>query len=330
MPKRDTKPKPTVAAPATPARSTLALRPAPAGHPSLHTYLRSFDIEVPSVASRVVPGGPNTRSRHEYRYTDIKRDALQPWAEFSRSACLARFADALHATRVAEQPAYVSPQKGIASKEFACEAEVADFLRRSLTLHLNRALAAAPGCELQDCGGANVGCSADRVGIVFPAREIRLVGDVKVSWKWRSEWRDAPRSSTQNLEYRQVLSQLNYYMNRDNCRWGYVVTDREFVALQRGPEFGALKVAEAVRLEGGDRDWGVALAAWHLHMMAALDGGEWSLPKSTKAGRGALTRSTVAGINEVTKEEKEVQVQEAAVPRRRSPRLAAKAAAEGV
>lgn len=327
-------------------------RAPPRADASLYAYLASFDIETPSIASDAVPG-LNTRSAGEYSYTDIQLPVAR-WEGFSAAACHARFAEMLHGrdTRVTAEPASVSPQKGIAGKELFSESCVVEFLGRSLTVHLNRALEASTAAQnqLQDRPGAVAVCTADRVGVAFQAsvgggrakgqREVRLVGDVKVSWKWRSEWRDddAPAASGQRMEYRQVLSQVHFYMNRAGCRWGYIVTDREFVALKRGERFGELLVADAVPVEGGKPGWNVAFAAWYLHMMAADDGGEWSLPTSVKPQR-KITR-LAQRLEELQaqddQEERPHDEQEQQPPqplqevepqpvRRRSPRLAARA-----
>jgi hypothetical protein len=64
------------------------------------------------------------------------------------------------------------------------------------------------------------GSDADRAGIHYGKSDqevIRLVGDVKTSWNWRTEWRKSSRGSREEKEYRQVISQVHYYMNQKDA-----------------------------------------------------------------------------------------------------------------
>ena len=95
---------------------------------------------------------------------------------------------------------FVSPQKGVEHKKLYSEMGVSHFAARSVILQANRALevmsTALQGRSLMvDNEGRAVGADADRVGLLGPARELRLVGDIKPSWKWQSAWRHAPLHS---------------------------------------------------------------------------------------------------------------------------------------
>ncbi|KAA8910295.1 hypothetical protein FN846DRAFT_775354, partial [Sphaerosporella brunnea] len=243
--------------PKTPVKSRLEVRSRNPNHlPSLYEYLATFAPEAAWLSDDVTPG-PNTR--HEsYRYSDIVYP-VQPWAEFTLSACETRFRELLHDAVVTADAVFVTPQKGDESKAVASERGVGDYVNRTLSVQLNRA--------------------ADRVGVAFPGKAIRLVGDYKVSWKWRSEWRHARPMTPKDIEYRQALSQVHCYMRRHQCRWGYIVTDREFVAVERDErKRGLLRVAEAVPWERRPGEpWGVAFASWFLHALAA-QAHAWPLP----------------------------------------------------
>ncbi|KAA8906954.1 hypothetical protein FN846DRAFT_947750 [Sphaerosporella brunnea] len=298
---------PAAAPPATPARVRHLL---PNATPvSLYAYLSSFWPEPPSVGDDAT-AGHNTRHETEYGYKDI-REPVGAWTEFSLASCRARFGTQLDGTSISEQPSLITPQKDDEEKDIACETDVVIFLARTLFAHLNRALKAS-GFALRDRCGGRYKSQVDRVGITIPGRQVRLAGEVKVSWKWRSSWRERGTEG-ELVEYRQVLSQVHSYMNAAGCRWGYVLTDREFVALQRGEEFGELHVAEAVPLMGGEGDWTPALAAWYLYVLAQADGDEWCLPhvprpKKKKAGLRSAKAQLLDG-------------EEEAVPPRRSPRV---------
>ncbi|KAA8898475.1 hypothetical protein FN846DRAFT_962338 [Sphaerosporella brunnea] len=242
---------------------------------TLRRYLTEFRPEIPDIASSA-RRSPNTRSGQRYGHTDIA-SPTEPWPEFSLDACLARYGGLLRSTTVSVALPDVSPQKGIAKKALASEKSVTDYVTRALSVHLNRALEATAGCELCDRPGDDVGVPADRVALLFPSSEIRLVADIKVSWKWCSAWAAARLKSGRDVEFRQALSQVHCYMNAAGTRWGYILTDREFVAIQRdGRRWGDIKVAAAVAWET-DSDWTVPLAAWFLHKLAAEDDG-WTAP----------------------------------------------------
>ncbi|KAA8912160.1 hypothetical protein FN846DRAFT_903778 [Sphaerosporella brunnea] len=265
---------------------------------ALKTFLTDFAATPPPVASTVRPC-KNTRNKAEYSHTDIAYP-VRAWPEFSLASCIAKFGTELQETRVSQLPVDITPHKqddddddSGDDDELTSELCVGAFTARSLTVHVNRALRAC-GYRMRDRTGPEVeGLKADRVGMKFPAREIRVVGDIKVSWKWRSEWRNAPPGTTRDIEYRQVLSQVHAYMNKTACRWGYVLTDHEFLAVERGDKWGDIRVADAVAWDS-DGPWNVAFAAWFLHALAA--GAEWHLARTTKRS-GAVARCLVAGSN---------------------------------
>jgi hypothetical protein len=159
-----------------------------------------------------------------------------------------------------------------------------EFVGRSVTLQLNRASnslfsSRTLPSKMVDRHGGSVGSSADRVGVLYPAGQLRLVGEIKVSWKWSSSWRTEKRDTPKRTEFRQVLSQVHHYMNVHGTRYGYVLTDREFVAIKRvGEKFGDIMISEAVRWTGGGcGGMSLALASWFLHRLAGEETG-WDAP----------------------------------------------------
>jgi hypothetical protein len=198
-----------------------------------------------------------------------------------------------------------------------------EFVGRSVTLQLNRASnslfsSRTLPSKMVDRHGGSVGSSADRVGVLYPAGQLRLVGEIKVSWKWSSSWRTEKRDTPKRTEFRQVLSQVHHYMNVHGTRYGYVLTDREFVAIKRvGEKFGDIMISEAVRflhrLAGEETGWD----APYIPRDTVTDPGEEglvSLLASTRVSDGLEGRK--GEVRENGRGEKRVGL-------RRSPRLQA-------
>jgi hypothetical protein len=164
-----------------------------------------------------------------------------------------------------------------------------------VSAQINRAFTAVPAFSalsastkpptMADRTGRTGGSSADRVGLLYPAEEcesseeppeLRSVGEIKPSWKWTFELQTAEPNSPENREFRQVLSQVHHYMNVHETRYGYVLTDREFVAIRRcGQKFGDIMISKPVLWEKyGSQGMSLALAIWFLHMLARYDK-EW-------------------------------------------------------
>lgn len=107
----------------------------------------------------------------------------------------------------------------------------------------------------------------------------RCPGDLKVSWKWKSAWRYSTDLDSFR-EYKQALSQLNFYMKQHKAKYGYLITDTEMVAVKRLPQNGHLAVANAVPWTAhGSGVLTAPLALWYLGMLAAKD--DWQMPTST-------------------------------------------------
>jgi hypothetical protein len=109
----------------------------------------------------------------------------------------------------------------------------------------------------------------------------RAPGDVKPSWKWNT----AQRTGTdyQRKEYRQALSQVNYYMKQHSSRYGFVLTDHEMVAVRRLDDNGNLQLSNPIPWDIGGTaaqpQLTVLLALWYLGMLAAHDQGadQWRM-----------------------------------------------------
>lgn len=110
----------------------------------------------------------------------------------------------------------------------------------------------------------------------------RAPGDVKTSWKWNTDLAAHPMPSYRK-EFRQVLSQLNWYMGQHQARYGFILTDRELVVVRRLDANGYLELAPSIPFSrGGDAsqpELTVLLALWYLGMLAANDQGDdrWNM-----------------------------------------------------
>ena len=86
----------------------------------------------------------------------------------------------------------------------------------------------------------------------------RVTGDVKLSSKFHSSWMPQPGqpdASATTREFRQVLSQLNFYMTSEigqhgnrHIRYAYIVTDEEVILLKRDGQ--SLHVSSGFPLRG--------------------------------------------------------------------------------
>ena len=102
----------------------------------------------------------------------------------------------------------------------------------------------------------------------------RAPGDIKPSWKWSSSLRF--QANTVH-EFKQVLSQVNFYMKQHHARYGYILTDRELVAIRRRDRAGnldlSLRIPWSKQGTAQQPALTVLLALWYLGMLAATNGG---------------------------------------------------------
>ncbi|OAR02974.1 hypothetical protein LLEC1_07110, partial [Akanthomyces lecanii] len=114
----------------------------------------------------------------------------------------------------------------------------------------------------------------------------RLPGEIKPSWKWKQAWLD-PNSVLRDKCLTR-LAQLTFYMlqqgyqqpHQSGARYGYMLTDRDLVAIRKDDAQRTVSVSRPVpwagRGTGGQPRLTVLLALWYLAMLASDDNG-WSL-----------------------------------------------------
>ncbi|KAJ6018457.1 hypothetical protein N7499_003747 [Penicillium canescens] len=104
----------------------------------------------------------------------------------------------------------------------------------------------------------------------------RAPEDLKVSWKWRSEMQFL-QNLADNREYKQMLAQVNFYMDQHTVGHGFILSDLELVAVKRLDGYGRLAVATPVLWRsGGVGSLSVLLGLWYLGKLAAEDN-HWAL-----------------------------------------------------
>jgi hypothetical protein len=115
------------------------------------------------------------------------------------------------------------------------------------------------------------------------ARPNRAPGDVKPSWKWYFGLRNHP-DPTRRKEFKQALSQVNWYMNQHHTQYGYILTNLEFVAIRRLDPHGRLELSAPIpwTAQGtvAHPQLTVLLGLWYLGMLASEDQGAlgWRQP----------------------------------------------------
>lgn len=101
----------------------------------------------------------------------------------------------------------------------------------------------------------------------------------KLSYKWSLDLRNHP-DPTKRAEFKQALSQVNHYMKQHRARYGFILSDRELVAIRRLDGRGNLELSASIPWnESGtitQPRLTVLLGLWYLNILAANDQG-WSL-----------------------------------------------------
>lgn len=129
------------------------------------------------------------------------------------------------------------------------------------------------------------------VGCVSGTKWNRAPGDVKPSWKWKY----AMRNGTENerKEFRQALSQVNFYMIQNHAKYGFIITDDELILIRRRDNMGNLDLSGRIPLnETGNAQRPKLtphLALWWLGMITA--GNNWVMPTEPLNGNMAETPS---------------------------------------
>nr|KMM67470.1 hypothetical protein CPAG_03804 [Coccidioides posadasii RMSCC 3488] len=169
---------------------------------SLLTYLQNALPAIPTNAPPVP--GPNT-TNGAYNANDIQTTAV--WNGFNLNILLPAFQNLLAQVHLMPDPMPASPPCPItAENALRKSAEIIDGFKPD-TAYFEVALPAGTGPN-------------------------RAPGDIKPSWKWNTPMATNLIPGVRK-EYRQALSQVNWYMKQHKARYGFLLTDVELVVFRR-------------------------------------------------------------------------------------------------
>ncbi|KZT24993.1 hypothetical protein NEOLEDRAFT_1242079 [Neolentinus lepideus HHB14362 ss-1] len=255
--------------------------------------------QIPKLIENGTEGGPNARSG-SFSYKDIHQ--VGHWDLTFKTIMNDSFAYCL-GREVEQRP--TSTTKPYVNDEHTTEMR----LESVFWPHVRRALDAAfrPNvprghveifCDVGSFFRSNRNIAPDRgagVSVETPmaCRPNRLPGEVKVSWKWSSDMvQRQPGNDDVNTEYKQVLSQLLFYMKEHTCRWGYIITNKEVVCARRqAGQDNSIEISDGIPLtrhKKPSQNWSLGrrvnnrypkaqgkltalLAIWYIHMLASKE-----------------------------------------------------------
>lgn len=216
---------------------------------------------------------------------------VEPWVDFSVATIMQNYSNVLNQARIAPEPIVQSPPSTATEEDIIklnMGRHVYNRVRRALrtTFALGDNETRGLTTVSFDAGGLAAyinqykpDCAYFEVASPPHSRPNRVPGDIKPSWKWASAMRWSPENRVET-EFRQVLSQVNFYMKQHHARYGFVLTDRELVVFRRTDRNGHLELADPIPFTRGSTaaqpQMTVLLALWYLGMLAAQDQGDGS------------------------------------------------------
>ncbi|KAL1979107.1 hypothetical protein VTN96DRAFT_6842 [Rasamsonia emersonii] len=253
---------------------------------SLMTYLQQA---LPAIPTNQPPNPGHNTTNTLYGAADINN--IGRWNNFNLTTVLQRYQNVLFQAHLPSDPMPISPPRAITA-ENALRSKLSEYLlprvRRGLRagfgyLAANGQMSGITALSFDVGEYAEIidGFKPDTAYFVVSLPEgsgpNRAPGDIKPSWKWNTAMATHPVAGVRN-EYRQALSQVNWYMKQHRSRYGFLGTDREFVVFRRLDDDGNLELAEPIPFTAGGTDaqpqMTVSLALWYLGMLAAKDQGD--------------------------------------------------------
>jgi hypothetical protein len=253
---------------------------------SLQTLLEYLTKDAPPVLRHENTTRTSNTTNNKYSWRDIKDVVL--WSDFSYSRIIQEYGAVLNGTQIRSDPMPTSPPPPI-KDELLFHARFIEHIypriRRSLRagFEQNTSLTATLNHEAVTFDGGSAATLLDqfkpdtaviRSSDTLGTGDNRAPGDLKVSWKWKSEWRTTTDAQDAR-EYKQVLSQLNYYMVQNKTKYGFIVTDTELVPVKRLAQSGHLAVGNAIPWTANGNQLTVRLGIWYISMLAARN--DWQL-----------------------------------------------------
>lgn len=254
------------------------------------TLLEHLQVGPPFLP--VVAGPLGTTESSKYSAADIR--GILSWDEFCLSAVQQSYGTLLHQAMINYSDMPQTPAKPVRS-EVGLRHLFSTYLHKRIERALEtgfRHLQATstmpanttpvslgePYAARTIPGNFSPDAAIYELAVVYGTGPNRAPGEMKPSYKWASEMSGGTQREEQ--QFFQALSQLNYYMKQHSSRYGFMLTNCEFVAVKRGSTRGVLHLADPV-------DWTasgtvtspqmtVALGIWYLGMLAS-DDLSWSM-----------------------------------------------------
>ncbi|KAK2766640.1 hypothetical protein FQN54_005951 [Arachnomyces sp. PD_36] len=251
------------------------------------TLMDFLQAGLPALPAHAPPNpGPNTTNLR-YGFKDIQ--SIGTWDAFNLNNLLQRYQHLFNQVRLDRVPISTSPVSALGSEDVIRD-KIAEHafprVRKALRAafqHLHAAnqlngrtsLSFGGGSYAQVINGYRPDTAYYDPAQTFGASLNRAPGDIKPSFKWNMGMASSPANSVRN-EFRQALSQVNYYMKQHTARYGFLLTNAELVVFQRLDANGNLQLAASIPYNSGGApgypQMTVIFALFCLGMMAAEDG----------------------------------------------------------
>ncbi|RAL01435.1 uncharacterized protein BO80DRAFT_473666 [Aspergillus ibericus CBS 121593] len=207
-------------------------------------------ISLPPIPLQRVVRSRNTTNDH-YFHRDITE--IMHWPDFNYNSIIQEFGPVLNTVRMNPDP-FMSPPAAI----------------RDEPLFQNRWAGVAGQLTPIQYDGGSRGALVDNFR---PDTAFVVVGGDYAT----SPNRGRSTVPADMIEYKQVLSQLNWYIRQHKARYGHILTNTEFVAVKRVEETnGRLALASPIPWSaGGHGQLSVLLGIWYLAMLTTRN--DWSL-----------------------------------------------------
>ncbi|KAK2831930.1 hypothetical protein FQN49_007029 [Arthroderma sp. PD_2] len=214
------------------------------------------------------------------------------WAQFNLPTILQEYQALLTSTMVAPDPFPGSPLQPVTTKgliESKFQILFCDRVRRGLrrTFEQLRSTNQYTGVTNIAIGHRDIARAVlyfrPDVAYYVPGQPSgsgpnRAPGIIMPSWVWNSAM--ATGSARQQMDYRYILSRLNYYMRLHKAQYGFLATEEELFAARRLDDEGSLELSPSIywETEGSTESprLTLMLALWYLGMLASQEQGPGS------------------------------------------------------
>lgn len=234
----------------------------------------------------VINQGQSPQNTRNERYGARDINIIGHWESFNLASVQQQFGVILNAGRIADEPVNPSPPRPVNSETAVrsrIDAYMTNRIIRALRCGFTHIASSQEPTRLTTLN-YDVGTMAMTVENYIPdtaffdptlpakTRPNRVPGDIKPSYKWSLSQKNSPNPSIRT-EFKQVLSQVNFYMKQHHTRYSFILTDRELVAVRRLDRGGNLELSDSIpwTMTGTSErpSMTVLLGLWYLGMLAA-------------------------------------------------------------